>query len=287
MKFKFAISVIAFAAVSAVGYSGDDAKLKDAVSFYASFDETLMPEVGAGTLSTRYNAKASGKFDIEPGYDKAKFRIAKGKGIAGGGCLEAVDVLPKNGRIFYPMKSNLAFKKGGWGGAFSMWINTDPNTLLKTTFCDPIQITQNGANNGGIWFDFNNAKPRDMRMGAFPAVPTGKIGIKEEDPNAPMVRVPKVGFKVGDWHHIVVSWSNFDTGKGDAISTLYVDGKKIGDVKDRPIAMDWDVEKGGIYVAVNYVGMIDEMALFNRAVTADEVARLHTTPGLLSPNRKK
>ena len=74
-------------------------------------------------------------------------------------------MLPRNGRIFFPAKGNLAFKKGGWGGAVSLWINTDPNTLLKTKFCDPIQITQKGANNGGIWFDFNDAKPRDLRMG--------------------------------------------------------------------------------------------------------------------------
>ncbi|MSU78690.1 MAG: hypothetical protein EXS16_11425 [Gemmataceae bacterium] len=285
--FKFVVGIVAFVATGTVAIPGDADNLKKAVSFYASFDEALTPEVGVGTLSTRFNTKEAGKFVIEPGYDKTKFRIAKGQGVGGGGCLEAVDVLPNNGRIFFPMKTNLAFKKGGWGGAFSMWINTDPNTLLKTTFCDPIQITQNGANNGGIWFDFNNAKPRDMRMGVFAAVPTGKVGIKEEDPNAPMVRVPMVGFKVGKWHHVVVSWSNFDTGKADAISTLYIDGKKIGDVQDRPIAMDWDVEKAGIYVAVNYVGLLDEMALFNRALTGDDVARLHATPGLLSPNRKK
>ncbi len=285
--FRFFAASIASMTITTVAYSGDDANLKKAVSFFASFDKSLTPEIGVGTLSTRFNAKEAGKYVVEPGYDKAIFRIAKGKGIAGGGCLEAVDVLPNNGRIFFPMKANLAFKKGGWGGAFSLWINTDPNTLLKTTFCDPIQITQNGANNGGIWFDFNNSKPRDMRMGAFPAVPKGKVGAKESDADAPMVRVPKIGFKVGDWHHVVVSWANFDTGKADAISTLYVDGKKIGDVKDRPIAMDWDVEKAGIYVAVNYVGLIDEMALFNRAITSEEVARLHATPGLLLPNRKK
>ena len=102
-----------------------------------------------------------------------------------------------------------------------------------------------------------------------------------------MVRVPKVGFKVGAWHHIVLSWSNFDTGKKDALATLYVDGKKIGDVKDRAIAMDWDIEKAGVYTAVGYCGLLDEMALFNRALTMDEVAALHKTPGILAGVTKK
>jgi hypothetical protein len=280
-------TMIAAALVSLPAFSqGDDDAIRKAVLFYASFDESLKPELGDGTLATRFNhEKEAGKFVFEPGFDAKAFRIAKSKGIAQG-CLEATDVLPRNGRIFYPIKGNLAFKKGGWGGSASMWINTDPNTLLKTKFCDPIQITQKGATNGGIWFDFNDAKPRDLRMGVFPAVPDGKTGAKESDADAPMVRVPKVDFKVGQWHHVVLTWSNFDTGKPDAEATLYIDGKKIGDVKDRPIAMDWDVDRAGVYVAVNYIGLIDEMALFNRALTADEVAVLHKTPAWLNRVRK-
>ena len=271
------------------GAGGEAASLKKAVTFYASFDESLLPDVGSGPISTRSNhEKEAGKFVIEPGFDKNIFKIAKGKGIAGGACLEATDVPARNGRFFYPVKGNLAFKKGGWGGAMSMWINTNPDTLFKLKFCDPVQITQKGANNGGIWFDFNDAKPlRDLRMGVFPAVPDGTVGANESDADAPMVRVPKVGFKVGDWHHIVLSWSNFDTGKKDAVATLYIDGKKIGAVKDRAIAMDWDIEKAGIYTAVGYTGLLDEMALFSRALTADEVTLLHNTPGLLSGMKKK
>jgi hypothetical protein len=224
------------------------------------------------------------KLTFEDGVDKNIYKISK-TGIAGG-CLEATDVLPNRGRFFYPVKGNLAFKKGGWGGACSMWINMDP-AALKLQFCDPVQITQKGAGNGGIWFDFNDAKPRDLRMGVFPAVPEGKTGAKESDADAPMVRVPKVAFKSGEWHHVVLSWSNFDTGKKNALATLYIDGKKIGDVKDRDIAMDWDIDKAGIYTAVGYTGLLDEMACFNRALTADEVTALHKTPGLLASIKKK
>jgi hypothetical protein len=51
-------------------------------------------------------------------------------------------------KIFFPAKGNIGFNKGGWGGAVSVWCKTDPNKLLKTKFCDPIQIAQKGANDG-------------------------------------------------------------------------------------------------------------------------------------------
>jgi hypothetical protein len=265
----------------------DEAMLK-AVAFYASFDEEVKADKGGGerTLSTRFNHDTEkGQFVFEKGFNDKAFRIAKDKGISGG-ALECVDVLPRNGRIFFPAKGNIAFNKGGWGGAVSVWINTDPDKLLKTKFCDPIQITEKGANNGGIWFDFNDAMPRDMRHGAFPAVAEGQTPIKEDDPKAPMVRVPKVGFKNGDWHHVVLSWKNFDTGKAEAVSALYVDGKLIGEIKDREIGMNWDVNKAGIYVAVNFIGLLDELAVFERPLTAEEIARLHDQPGLLAALKK-
>jgi hypothetical protein len=261
----------------------DDA-LRKAVTFYASFDDEVKADVavGAKTLSTRTNHPTEkGEFVFTKGFDDKVFRIAKGKGISGG-ALEVVDVLPRNGRVYFPLKDNLAFKAGGWGGAVSCWVSTDPNTQLKTPFCDPVQITQKGANNGGIWFDFNDDRPRDLRMGAFPALAQGQKAIPESDPTAPMVRVPKVGFKVGEWHHVVVTWSNFDTGKKDAHAALYIDGKLIGEVKDREIAMSWDIEKAGAYLAVNYFGLIDEFALFGRELTAAEVELLYKKPDYLT-----
>src|SRR5437763_1869033 len=171
-------------------------------------------------------------------------------------------------------------------GAVSFWMKTDPETLLKTKFCDPFQITQKGANNGGIWVDFNDRKPRDFRMGVFPAAKEGQQPIKEDDPQAPLVRVSNPGFKATDWHHVVVSWNNLDTGRKDAHAVLYLDGKAMGEIKDRELGMDWELEKAGVYIGVNYVGLLDEFAVFGRALTAEEVALLKAKPGLLAPLRK-
>jgi hypothetical protein len=267
------------------GADVDEAALRKAVTFYASFDEAVKGDFGGGdlTVSTRFNHETEqGQFVFEKGFNTAVFCIAAGRGVQGG-ALECRDVLPRNGRIFFPARGNVAFQPGGWGGSVSVWINTDPDTLLKTRFCDPVQITEKGAMNGGIWFDFNDAKPRDLRMGAFPSLPEGQKPIDESDPHAPIVRVNGVGFKSGDWHHVALTWNNFDSGKSDGHAALYIDGKLIGEVKDSPIRMDWDVDKAGIYFAISYIGLLDELAAFNRPLTAAEVAYLHRHPGALAP----
>ena len=133
------------AAISGAATGGGD-ELRKAVMLYASFDDAVQADfaVGRREMGTRSGAPKSGQFTFAKGFNSDIFRIAKGKGIAGG-ALEATDILPDSGRIYFPMKDNIAFKKGGWGGAVTVWINTDPNTMFKGPFCDPVQITRRAA----------------------------------------------------------------------------------------------------------------------------------------------
>jgi hypothetical protein len=51
--------------------------------------------------------------------------------------------------------------------------------------------------------------------------------------------------------------------------------------------MDWDLEKAGIYVAVSYIGLIDEFALFNRPLSDQERDVLRTRPDALSSLKRR
>ena len=122
----------------------DEAAIRKAVTLYASFDQRLEADVGGGgkTVSTRADdPQNKGQHLITPGFPEHAFRIASGGGVAGG-ALEAVDVLPNRGRLFFPAAGNIAYRPGGWSGSVSCWLRINPDTMLKTKFCDPVQITQ-------------------------------------------------------------------------------------------------------------------------------------------------
>jgi hypothetical protein len=85
---------------------------------------------------------------------------------------------------------------------------------------------------------------------------------------------------------VLLNWQNFDTGKPDAVAELFIDGKRIGRSEGRAIAMDWNLDKAGIYVAVNYLGLLDELAIFRRPLTEAEIGELFREPGVLSSLRK-
>jgi hypothetical protein len=257
--------------------------IRESVTFYASFDKQLAEDFGGGSLavSTRSDVpKKRGEYVIQAGFPAEAFRIVpNGKH---GGALEAVDVLPNRGRLFFPARGNIAFKPTGWNGSVSFWLKTNPDTMLKTKYCDPIQITQKRAHDGALWVDFPDTKPRDLRLGAFSSLAVGEAPVKESDPAAPLIRVKKIGFKKDEWHHIVMTWRNIDTGKPDANVSLWIDGRRVGQVPKREIGMKWDLDRTGIYIAVSLIGQLDELAIFDRELTKGEVGSLFRDAGLLS-----
>lgn len=291
---RFAMPLLAamLAPETASAQNDPAAAIRKAVTFYASFDREVKGDFGAGAMLPRTrqdHESRPGEFVFRDGIDSNVFRIARGKGVTGGaegGALECLDVLPRRGRILFPGAKNLAYRPDGWGGTCSFWMNTDVDVRLKTDFCDPVQITAKNAHDGAIWVDFPKTSPRSMRMGAYTALAPGEKAIPEDDPRAPLAPFPKIALREGTWRHVAITWDRFDTGKPDAVGTLYVDGRPAGTIENRAIAMQWDPERVGIYVAVSYIGLLDEFAVFGRSLTAAEVATLAAHPDLLSPLAK-
>lgn len=115
--------------------SGSDAIL-DSLVFYASFDREIVGDVGGGGLKadTRFDHETEkGEFVFEEGIAGDAFRILPDAGIHGG-ALEAGDILPRRGRLYFPAKGNLAYTPTSFTGSVSFWLKTNPDTMLKTGF---------------------------------------------------------------------------------------------------------------------------------------------------------
>ena len=62
-----------------------------------------------------------------------------------------------------------------------------------------------------------------------------------------------------------------------ALFGLYLNGELQGAV-ERPLEFTWDVEKAAIMIGILYIGDFDDLAIFNRALTAEEVLHLRNLP---------
>lgn len=189
---------------------------------------------------------------------------------------------------FYQAAQNVDYQKEDWSGTISLWLSLDPNKELAPGYTDPIQITDVGYNDAALWVDFSDKNPRSFRMGVYGDL---KVWNPENIPpdknpafNDRLLPATDLPFGKGIWTHVVVAYEGLNTKSG--LAKFYINGKLQGERKiEEPFS--WEVEKAKVFLGLNYIGLLDEVALFKRALSKEEVQLLYHLPGGLNTLLKR
>lgn len=248
--------------------------LKEALTFYASFDTGVDADfaLGDARLYTVPNRKALDS--AKAGLHKPDISRQESKGKFGHG-LVFTERSP--GNIYYPSQNNIAYSPEDWSGAVSFWLRLDPATDLEPGYCDPIQITDVSYNDAAIWVDFTKENPRDFRLGVIGdrnVWNPNPEGPDNENPifNARLTGVQNPPFSRDQWTHILINFSNLNTDKGQA--SLYLNGEHRGTRQPIDTPFTWELSQSNIYLGLGYIGHMDELSIFNRNLTDEEVTTL-------------
>jgi hypothetical protein len=250
------------------------AALGDALMFHAGFDDGSDAAFARGDRRLYTAASYKEQEKATPGLGSPDAEIVSNAGRF----QHALRFNKKNTRaIFYQASSNVAYSGSGWSGTVSFWLSLAPAQDLEPGFCDPIQITDVAYNDAAVWVDFTDANPRLFRLGVF-----GDLAVwnpqdipPDKNPNFTnrVVAVQKPPFARGQWTHVVITHEGLGSGQGTA--SLYLDAKLQGTATPIAEPFTWDVSRAAIRLGVNYVGLFDELAIFNRPLTEKEIQALH------------
>jgi len=259
-------------ALTCTAYAAD---WKKEVVFRATFDGSLDARIGPGDRKLYSAPNYKEQASAQPGIDGTEARHAKGEGRSGG---DALRFVKKNTKaVFYKAQNNIPFDAKNWSGTISFWLQLDPEQDLEPGFCDPIQVTDKAFNDSAMWVDFTkDDKPRHFRLGVFGALkswnPSNIPGDKNPDFNNRLVVVNRTPFARGRWTHIAIAYTGLGSGAGEA--KLYLDGKLQGTTPKIAEPFEWDMSKGALRLGVNYVGLMDDVAIFRRPLDAREIGAL-------------
>jgi len=248
--------------------------LVDALTFHASFDTGPDADFARGDKTLYTAASYDEQASATAGIGNPDVSLNNASGRFGG----SLTFGAKNTQaIFFKAADNVAYSPSGWSGTASFWLSLDPAVDLEPGFCDPIQLTDSSYNDAAVWVDFTGENPRQFRLGVF-----GDLHAWNPDELASqdfpffgerLVVVEPHPFEAGAWTHVVITYSGLGAEGGSA--NLYIDGvaqPKTASGIAEPFT--WD-EAGSIRLGINYVGGYDELALFDRALSAAEVGELH------------
>ena len=243
---------------------------KNALTFYTSFDKGTTADFALGDKNM-YTAPSFRQIDsAEVGMTNTDHQILPEKGKSG-----AAFQFGKKGKkvVFYKSQNNIVHDASKWTGTISFWLSLDPVTDLEPGFTDPIQITDVRYNDASIWVDFTKENPRDFRLGVIGDMAAWSKDTVDTPVDTVMekrfVRVTDLPFAKDKWTHILISYQ--DLGASQSTASLYMDGQKMGAIEGITDPFTWDLAKSNIYLGLNFVGLMDELAIFNKAFTPEEV----------------
>lgn len=242
---------------------------KASLIFHANFDKSVDAVKAAGDPKLYSAASYKDLSAAKAGLDGTDVSLAPGKGRKGGALYFAKKNTPA---VFYKAMGNLS---NNATGTISFWLNLTPETDLAPDYCDPLQLTGFAYNDSAIWVDFTkDEKPRHFRLGVFGKKAEWSGGAEGPAQNALFMKRLIIEknhpFQKGQWTHIAITYKGLGTPNGQA--SLYLNGKLIGDSPTIGESFNWD--GATLRLGVNYTGYFDDLAVYSRMLTADEISAL-------------
>ena len=250
--------------------SGKPDGLRRALIFHASFDGGADAAFASGDPKVYTVSNAVRRDDPKPGVHVEGVEIARGQGKYGDALRYTRKVKPV---LLYRAEKNVAYESRRFAGTTSFWMSLDPEEDLEPGYCDPIQLTDKKWNDSCFFVDFDKAgDPRLFRLGVFSDFkewnPEGRKNVPEAE--RPLVVVKRHPFGKGKWTHVAFTWEGFNTGREEGVAKLYLNGELQGAFKGKR-TYTWNLSRAAIILGINYIGLFDDLAVFNRALTAGEI----------------
>lgn len=278
-------------AIQLTGYFGNDwsyesgewvrsevkTSMIQSLKFHASFDGNADAVVANGDGRV-YTTESLARKEWTPGIQRSDVSIAAGEGKFG----DCLRFGKKSPQVICYRGETIPYRNVNWSGTVSFWMRLNPDKDLEPGFCDPLQITEKAWNDASLFVDFDKDLPRDFRLGVFSDLkfwnPENIVWEKLPIEKRPMVTVKKPGFTREAWKHVAFTFTGINaTDSSPASSELYLDGQSMGTLTS-PMKFTWDLEKSAIMLGIEYIGDLDELMIFDRALSKDEINELQSKP---------
>ncbi len=247
--------------------------LKKALTFHASFDKGLDADFSRG--------------------EKGCF-VRTSKGVVPAALNDRLMLVPVAGRFgnglhftkkgatrpqFSGTGGVLNYNDQSWSASVSVWLRLDPDKDLAPGYCDPVQIVGDDFKKGFIFLEWSkDDAPRHFRFAIRPLDqiwnPNNIDWAKMTAEQRPAVNLTTAPFSREAWTHVVFSFENVNDKTKKPVGRLHMNGKLMGTIENWDLTLGWNPESVLLVLGAAYVGHLDDLAAFDRALTDAEVKQV-------------
>lgn len=246
--------------------------LSSALTFHASFDKDLNADFARGDKTCYVRGK-----DLVAATPSEEVRLVPDAGRFGG----ALHFTKKNSlQPAFKDAGALGYNDKNWNASVSVWLKLDPDKDLEPGYCDPVQIVGDDTKKGFIFLEWSKDEtPRFFRYAIRPLFhiwnPDNVQWADIPFEKRPMVQVDRAPFSREAWTHAVFTLENVNDKSKPQVGRLYLNGKLQGTIENWDMSFDWDPTRVMLVLGAAYVGHMDDLAVFDRALTDSDVKLLY------------
>lgn len=251
--------------------------LKQSLTFHASFDSGMNADFSKGGKDCVIK---KGR-DLVPCVPNDDVKIVAGVGKFGG-CLH----FPKKGatRPQFSGLNVLGYNDKSWSATVSVWLKLTPDQDLEPGYCDPVQIVGDDGKKGFIFLEWSKDEtPRFFRYAIRPLFdiwnPTNVQWADIPFEKRPMVQVANAPFSRDAWTHVAFTISKGNDKTAKPGGSLFINGRLQGRIENWDLRFGWDPAQVALVLGASYVGHLDDLAAFDRALDDAEVGQLFKLEG--------
>jgi hypothetical protein len=247
--------------------------LTRALTLHASFDKGLEADFARGD-KTCYIQQAKDLVVAAP-TDEVVLEPAAGRF---GGALHFTK--KNNFRPVYKDGGVLGYNDKQWNTSVSVWLRLSPDEDLEPGYCDPVQIVGDDGKKGFIFLEWSKDEtPRFFRYAIRPLFhiwnPDNVQWADIPFNKRPMVQVERAPFSRETWTHVVFTLENVNDKSKPQVGRLLMNGKLQGTIENWDLTFGWDPARVLLVLGAAYVGHLDDLAVFSKALTDTEVRQLY------------
>ncbi len=256
----------------------EPATLARSLTLHVSFDHGIDADYSRGdprmySFSTSTERASGGVVGLPDG----AVRLEPEAGLAGGALRFAHKVAQKP---FFKSAGVLDYNGADWSGTVSVWLRLDPDADLEPGYCDPIMIVGDHRDSGFIFMEWSkDDRPRLFRYAILPRKelwnPSGVPWAELPAAKRPAVEVARAPFARDRWTHAVFTFDALNSSTRDPTGVLYLNGVRQGAIEHWDLTLGWTAEQVLLVLGSSYVGLMDELAVFDRALSDAEVEELY------------
>jgi hypothetical protein len=197
---------------------------------------------------------------------------------------EALDFPGEDAWIEYPAAGNFPLSRNPSEGSILLWLRPAPSALDATGSMELLEVHDDRPLDGAFRLSLLTGAEPFLVFTVYPSLPG-----REMDATPCIVAAPIPHWASEEWHHVAITWEGLNLLDSKLRLSIFLDAR-LEEEKEFPSpAIQWQSLEQTLLIGRGYQGLLDELALFERALRAREIRTIFDHPegvsGACLPNR--